>query len=36
MPYYLNVFDAMQAGVIPIHEEHPNNIGAEVYNEFGI
>lgn len=35
LPYYLNVFEAMQAGVVPIHEEHPNNIGAEVHNEFG-
>ncbi len=35
LPVYLNVFDAMAEGAVAIHADFPNNIGAEVHQEFG-
>ncbi len=35
LPVYLNIFDAMKEGAVPIHDDYPNNIGAEVHQEFG-
>ena len=35
LPHYLSVFDAMEEGAVTIHDDHPNNISAEVHNEFG-
>jgi 4-hydroxybenzoyl-CoA reductase subunit alpha len=35
LPCYLNISDATAEGVMPIHADYPDNIGAEVHQEFG-
>ena len=35
LPVYLDINDAMAEGAVAIHADFPNNIGAEVHQEFG-
>lgn len=35
IPAYLDIESAMRDGALAIHEDFPNNIGAEVHQEFG-
>jgi 4-hydroxybenzoyl-CoA reductase alpha subunit len=35
LPIYLDIADAMKEGAVPIQADYPNNISAEVHQEFG-